>query len=83
MVDIDGSMEKALKVVRVSDGTETWTVVFLPCHIVKTREKEFVKECDQIIELYNDLENTKMKAKSHCNMGIVSFRLLKDFQCQE
>ena len=83
VVDIDGKIEEAIKVVRVRDGTESCTIGFLPRNIVKSRKEKFVGQFAQIIELYEFSENETMRRKSHRNKGMASFRLLKDIQEQE
>ena len=85
VVDIDGTVEEAIKVVRVRDGTESCTVGFLPRNIVKSisSKEKFVGQFAQIIELYDQSDNEVMRRKSHRNQGVASFRLLNQIQEQE
>ena len=52
VVDVDGSLEEAVKAVCVRDGTEMFTVGFLPRHIVTSHKDNFFGLFAQIIELY-------------------------------
>ena len=83
VVNINGDVEEALKVVRILDGTESCTLGFLPCNVAKTIKDEFIGEFAQIIELYEHSENVTMVRKNMRNKGMDSFCLLTDIQEQE
>ena len=83
VVDIEGKVEEAVKVVRIRDGTESCTVGFLPRNVATTRKDEFIGKFAQIIELYDKSDNEFMVRKSIRNKGMASFRLLTHIQEQE
>ena len=83
VVDIEGKVEEAVKVVRIRDGTESCTVGFLPRNVATTRKDEFIGKFAQIIELYDHSDNESMVRKSMQNKGMASFRLLTNIQEQE
>jgi len=83
VIEIEGHVEDAIKVVRIRDGAESCVVGFLPRNIVKVFKEKFVGQFAQVIELYDDSENTTMRRKSHRNKGMASFRLLQDIPEQE
>ena len=78
-----GKVEKAIKAVRVSDGTETCVVAYLPKRIVNNMADRFDGKFAQIIELYDLSDNSMMRSKSKRNLGMASFRLFSDIQEQE
>ena len=73
-----GMSEEAVAAIRISDGTETCRVGFLPRRLAKWKKDRYVDKFAQIIELYHDMEEAVYKRKSkRCN-GVASFRLLDD-----
>ena len=79
----NGGIQKAIKAVRISDGTETCVVAYLPQRIVNNVAENFVGKFAQIIELYDLSDNSMMRRKSNRNEGMASFRLFGDIQEQE
>ena len=80
MVEIDGTLEEGIKVVRIRDGTESCCIGFLPRNLVKSSKANYVGQFAQIVELYEHSDNTTMRRKSNRNLGVASFCLLKDIQ---
>jgi hypothetical protein len=82
----EGLPEPAIKAVFVKDGTELCTVGFLARNIVAREQgvAKYVDKFGQILELYDNHPNSKMKrTKSQRNSGMASFRLLEDIQNEE
>ena len=76
--NLPGTSEKAVVAIRISDGTETCRVGFLPRRLTKWKKDRYIDKFAQIIELYDDMEETVYKRKAkRCN-GVASFRLLDD-----
>ena len=76
----DGVSEDSIKAVKIQDGTETCTIGFLPRNYIKFKGKELHAKFAQIIELYDDSDNSMMRRKSQLNVGVASYRLLDDIQ---
>jgi hypothetical protein len=71
VVTIEGQINDAIKCVRIIDGTDSCTAAFVPRSMVKnvkieTKLDTFV----QVLELYDDSENTHKRRKSHQNKGM-------------
>jgi len=77
VVDIDGKLEEAIKVVRIRDGVESCTVGYLPRNVVESQKEKYVDKFGQIIELYGQSESTMKRRKSNRNLGMASFILLE------
>ena len=56
-----GIVEKAIKAVRISDGTELCAVAYLPQCIMKNFPDQFVGKFAQVIELYDLSDNSMMR----------------------
>ena len=83
VVEVDGCVEQAIKVVRVKDGTELCVVGFLPRNITRRSGKQMIGRFSQIIELYQSSEDDYKRRKSHRNYGMASYRMLDDIPIQE
>ena len=73
-----GQAEDAVVAIRISDGTETCRVGFLPRRLAKHKRERYLNKFAQIIDLYEDMEEAVYKRKSKRNNGVASFRLLDD-----
>eukprot|EP00977_Amphora_coffeiformis_P026837 scaffold31040_cov214-Amphora_coffeaeformis.AAC.1 len=78
-VSVEGTVEEAIKLVRVMDGVDQCTVGFVPRILmslpaVKNQMNKFV----QVTELYHDSNNTYKKDKSYKNCGIAQVITLDD-----
>ena len=73
-----GASEDAVAAIRISDGTETCRVGFLPRRLTKWKNDRCIDKFAQIIELYDDMEEAVYKRKSKRCIGVASFRLLDD-----
>eukprot|EP00977_Amphora_coffeiformis_P013800 scaffold3718_cov131-Amphora_coffeaeformis.AAC.2 len=78
-VSVEGTVEEAIKLVRVMDGVDQCTVGFVPRVLmslpaVKNQMNKFV----QVTELYHDSDNTYKKDKSYKNCGIAWVITLDD-----
>ena len=75
--------ETVLKAVLIVDGQETCHVGFLPRHIAlrPTEVERLSGKFAQVLELYDDLEESKHKrTKSVRNQGMASFILMENIQ---
>jgi hypothetical protein len=76
---VEGHLEDAVKLVKIMDGVEGCTVVFIRClqinlPIVRRNINNFCI----VKELYNNLKNTYKRTKSHCNIGMAGVVLLNE-----
>ena len=77
---IDGSkgiVDKDIKAVKISNGTETCVGAYLPRHIVQCIPQKFVGKFSQIIKLYDSSDNLMMRYKINRNLNMVSFFFAK------
>ena len=65
---VDGSEESALAAYWIEDGIDRCHVGFLPRHLLK-HWKEYDGRIAQIVEMYNDSENSAKRRKSQRNLG--------------
>jgi hypothetical protein len=71
VVTTNGELQDAIKCVRIIDGADSCTAAFVPRSMVKnvkieTKLDTFV----QVLELYDDSENSHKRRKSHQNKGM-------------
>ena len=78
-VSVEGTVEEAVKLVKVVEGVDHCTVGFVPrvlmsLPIVKNQMNKFV----QVSELYHDSENTYKRDKSYKNCGMARVSTLDE-----
>jgi hypothetical protein len=85
MLEIEGGEPvEALKVLKITDGTEGCHVGFLPRHFVTgARRSQMINAFGQIIVLYKDTTIEVLRRKNARLHGVASFRLLTDIQITE
>jgi hypothetical protein len=71
VVTINGELQDAIKCVRIVDGTDSCMAAYVPRSMVKnikieTQLDSFV----QVLELYDDSDNSHKRRKSHFNKGM-------------
>ena len=81
VLEFNGEIERAIKVVQVRDGTEMCTVGYLPRHIIHRKDRVEGK-FSRIIELYSESEKSMMRKKDKLKHGVASYRFLSDIQEQ-
>ena len=83
--DVLGKPLETIKVVLIKDGTELCTVGFLGREVaaLPSQRSKYIDKFAQVLELYDDNENSMMRKKSKRNAGMASFRLMEDIQGQE
>jgi len=83
--DVLGKPLETIKVVLIKDGTELCTVGFLGREFAAfpSQWSKYIDKFAQVLELYDDNENSMMRKKSKRNAGMASFRLMEDIQGQE
>jgi hypothetical protein len=85
MLEVQGGAPvKALKVLKIKDGTKGCHFGFLPRHILKgARRNKFKDAFGQVILLYQDSTVEVARRKNDHLLGVSSFRLLSDIQLSE
>jgi hypothetical protein len=73
----DEVTEEAIKVARIMDGTETCVVGFLPKHCVVFSNR-YDNVFAQVLELYEEHENSAKRRKGNLKGGMASYRLIND-----
>ena len=83
--DVLGKPLETIKAVLIKDGTELCTVGFLGREVaaLPSQRSKYIDKFAQVLELYDDNENSMMRKKSKRNAGMASFRLMEDIQGQE
>ena len=81
--DEDGILENAVVAIRISDGTETCKVGFLPRRLAKFKKENYENKFAQIIEIYKDSEELVLQRKAKRLNGVASFRMLTDIPRSE
>ena len=83
--DVLGKPLEMIKAVLIKDGTELCTVGFLGREVaaLPSQRSKYIDKFAQVLELYNDNENSMMRKKSKRNAGMASFRLMEDIQGHE
>ena len=84
--DISGMLLETIKAVIIKkDGTELCTFGFLGREVaaLPSQRSKYIDKFAQVLELYDDNENSMMRKKSKRNAGMASFRLMEDIQGQE
>ena len=79
VVDINGASETAVKAVRVIDGVDTCTVGFV-LRVLKLIPKVVghLNKFVQVVELYENSDNTYKRSLAHRNSGVCSVAFLDD-----
>ena len=69
----------------IKDSTELCTVGFLGREVaaLPAQWSKYINNFAQVLELYDDNEDSMMRKKSKRNAGMASFRLMEDIQGQE
>jgi hypothetical protein len=71
VVTINGQINDAIKRVRIIDGTDSCTAAFVPRSMVKSIKIETnLDTFVQVLELYDNSENSHKRRKSHQNKGM-------------
>lgn len=79
VVDYKGSLEPAVKCVKVVDGTDACTVAFVPRNLSDLpKVKEHLNKFVQVTELYAESKNTYKRSKAKANYGVAAVRLLSE-----
>ena len=85
--DVLGKPLETIKAVLITnkDSTELCTVGFLGREdaALPSQRSKYIDKFAQVLELYDDNENSMMRKKSKRNAGMASFRLMEDIQGQE
>ena len=76
-VTVKGTVEKAVKCVKVVNGIDTCTVAFVPRALMNLPQvQNNLNGFVQVSEVYADSKNWYKKNKSHTNSGMASVELL-------
>jgi hypothetical protein len=81
--DVLGKPLDTIKAVLIKDGTELCTIGFLGREVaaLPSQRSKYIDIFAQVIELYDDNENSIMRKKSSKrNAGMASIRLMEDIQ---
>ena len=83
--DVLGKPLETIKAVLIKDSTELRTVGLLgkEAAVLPSQRSKYIDKFAQVLELYDDNENSKMRKKSKRNAGMASFCLMEDIQGQE
>jgi hypothetical protein len=72
-VRIKDAVQDALKVVKIADGTESCVVGFVPKAYMKNKEvQKSINQMIQVLELYDESDNTAKQRSSKRNQGMAS-----------
>jgi len=79
------SLLETIKAVLIKDSTELCTVGLLgkEAAALPSQRSKYIDKFAQVLELYDDNENSKMRKKSKRNAGMASFCLMEDIQVHQ
>ena len=86
---VEGVLGKPMEMIKagvlIKDSTELCTVGFLGREVaaLPSQRSKYIDKFAQVLELYDDNENSMMRKKSKRNARMASFRLMEDIQVQE
>ena len=82
VVTVDGKTEEAIKCVLLLQGREACTIGFIPrVHMKSYKIMSYVNtHAAQIVELYDDSDNSDKRKKSQRNLGMAAAVFLDDIE---
>jgi hypothetical protein len=84
VVTVKGEVQNAIKCVHVVKGKDSCCVAYVPrLHAKSANIQEHVNGFVQVVELYNNSENSMQRRKSHSNHGMASCVLVSDIPRDE
>ena len=77
VIEYNGTVERAVKLVKVIDGHDACTVAFVPRVMTNLKKvQDHLNKFVQVSELYDKSKNTYKRSKSQANYGMALVELL-------
>jgi hypothetical protein len=84
VVTINGRAEEAVKLVKVEEGSDCCTVAFVPRVSSKLpKVQQNINRFVQVVEIYNDSDNTHKRRMANQNHGMASVAFIDDIPVGE